>query len=66
MNIEFSVLGLVLAEFGASGEPILPRGKRIWEPNGGYGGRARGAGLEGAPPRERGLCHVYTCAHRAL
>lgn len=46
---------------------MLPPGKRVWERNGGDADvGARGAGLEGAPPRERGLCHVCTCAHRAL
>lgn len=30
------------------------------------GGRARGAGLEGAPSRETGLCHLDTCALRVL
>lgn len=46
---------------------MLPPGKRVWEQNGGDADvGARGAGLEGAPLRERGLCHVYSCAHRAL
>lgn len=46
---------------------MLPPGKRVWERNGGNTDvGARGASLEGAPSRERGLCHVYTCAHRAL
>ena len=41
---------------------MLPPGKRVWERNGGNADvGARGASLEGAPPRERGHC-----AHRAL
>lgn len=45
---------------------MLPPGKRVWERNGGDADvGARGAGLEGALPRERGLC-TFIPVHTAL